>query len=95
MSAATAAMPGRWRRVRPHAARRRVRRDRWRGVRTALRYAVLLMVLIFCLFPILWVIGDLGQAARRVPAQPAGLDPAESDADPLHERDGRRRGTWR
>ena len=33
------------------------RRDRWRGVRTALRYAVLLIVLIFCLFPILWVIG--------------------------------------
>jgi multiple sugar transport system permease protein len=33
------------------------RRDPWRGVRTALRYAVLLGVLTFCLFPILWVIG--------------------------------------
>jgi multiple sugar transport system permease protein len=33
------------------------RRDPWRGVRTALRYAVLLIVLTFCLFPILWVIG--------------------------------------
>jgi multiple sugar transport system permease protein len=33
------------------------RRDPWRGVRTVLRYAVLLVVLIFCLFPILWVIG--------------------------------------
>ena len=32
------------------------RRDPWRGVRTALRYAVLLIVLTFCLFPILWVI---------------------------------------
>jgi multiple sugar transport system permease protein len=33
------------------------RRDPWRGVRTVLRYAVLLVVLFFCLFPILWVIG--------------------------------------
>jgi multiple sugar transport system permease protein len=33
------------------------RRDPWRGVRTAVRYAVLLVVLTFCLFPILWVIG--------------------------------------
>jgi multiple sugar transport system permease protein len=33
------------------------RRDPWRGARTALRYAVLLVVLTFCLFPILWVIG--------------------------------------
>jgi multiple sugar transport system permease protein len=33
------------------------RRDPWRGVRTALRYAVLLGVLTFCVFPILWVIG--------------------------------------
>jgi multiple sugar transport system permease protein len=33
------------------------RRDPWRGARTALRYAVLLIVLTFCLFPILWVIG--------------------------------------
>jgi multiple sugar transport system permease protein len=32
------------------------RRDPRRGVRTALRYAVLLIVLTFCLFPILWVI---------------------------------------
>jgi len=33
------------------------RRDPWRGARTAVRYAVLLVVLTFCLFPILWVIG--------------------------------------
>src|SRR5918997_1698640 len=33
-----------------------VRRDRWRAVRTAARYVVLLVVLIFCLFPIFWVI---------------------------------------
>ena len=33
-----------------------VQRDRWRAVRTTLRYAVLLVVLVFCLFPILWVI---------------------------------------
>jgi multiple sugar transport system permease protein len=33
------------------------RRDPWRPVRTALRYAVLIVVLVFCLFPILWVIG--------------------------------------
>ena len=32
------------------------RRDPWRGARTALRYAVLLIVLTFCLFPILWVV---------------------------------------
>lgn len=32
------------------------RRDPWRGVRTAARYVVLLIVLVFCLFPILWVI---------------------------------------
>jgi multiple sugar transport system permease protein len=35
----------------------KVRRDPWRGVRTAARYVVLVVVLIFCLFPILWVIG--------------------------------------
>ena len=34
-----------------------VRRDRWRGARTAVRYAVLIVVLVFSLFPILWVIG--------------------------------------
>ncbi len=33
------------------------RRDPWRVARTVLRYAVLVIVLIFCLFPILWVIG--------------------------------------
>ena len=33
------------------------RRDRSRLALTVLRYAVLLIVLIFCLFPILWVIG--------------------------------------
>lgn len=33
------------------------RRDPWRGARTVLRYLVLLLVLLFCLFPILWVIG--------------------------------------
>lgn len=38
-------------------ARGAVRRDRWRGVRTAVRYAVLIVVLVFSLFPILWVIG--------------------------------------
>lgn len=38
-------------------ARGAVRRDRWRGVRTAVRYAVLVVVLMFSLFPILWVIG--------------------------------------
>lgn len=38
-------------------ARAAVRRDRWRGVRTAVRYAVLVVVLMFSLFPILWVIG--------------------------------------
>jgi multiple sugar transport system permease protein len=32
------------------------RRDPWRVVRTTARYVVLLIVLIFCLFPILWVI---------------------------------------
>lgn len=32
------------------------RRDPWRGARTALRYAVLFVVLTFCLFPIFWVI---------------------------------------
>jgi multiple sugar transport system permease protein len=39
------------------AARAAARRDTWRGVRTALRYVVLVIVLVFCLFPILWVIG--------------------------------------
>jgi multiple sugar transport system permease protein len=33
------------------------RRDPWRGARTAARYAVLVVVLVFSLFPILWVIG--------------------------------------
>ena len=33
------------------------RRDPWQAARTTLRYAVLLIVLVFCLFPILWVIG--------------------------------------
>jgi multiple sugar transport system permease protein len=33
-----------------------VRRDRWRAVRTAARYVVLLVVMIFCLFPIFWVV---------------------------------------
>jgi multiple sugar transport system permease protein len=32
------------------------RRDPWRGVRTVARYVVLVIVLVFCLFPILWVI---------------------------------------
>ncbi|MDQ3227611.1 MAG: carbohydrate ABC transporter permease [Chloroflexota bacterium] len=32
------------------------RRDPWRGVRTVLRYTLLLIVLVFCLFPILWVV---------------------------------------
>src|ERR671916_1770843 len=43
--------------VRPAQLAMASRRDPWRGVRTALRYAVLLIVLTFCLFPILWVIG--------------------------------------
>jgi multiple sugar transport system permease protein len=43
--------------VRPAQLAVASRRDPWRGVRTALRYAVLLVVLTFCLFPILWVIG--------------------------------------
>jgi multiple sugar transport system permease protein len=43
--------------VRPAQLAVASRRDPWRGVRTALRYAVLLIVLTFCLFPILWVIG--------------------------------------
>lgn len=41
--------------VRP-AAVATTRRDPWRGVRTTARYLVLLIVLVFCLFPILWVI---------------------------------------
>jgi multiple sugar transport system permease protein len=32
------------------------RRDPWRVARTVARYAVLVVVLVFCLFPILWVI---------------------------------------
>ena len=43
--------------VRPAKLATASRRDPWRGARTALRYAVLLVVLTFCLFPILWVIG--------------------------------------
>ena len=43
--------------VRPAQLATASRRDPWRGVRTALRYAVLFIVLTFCLFPILWVIG--------------------------------------
>jgi multiple sugar transport system permease protein len=33
------------------------RRDPWRVARTVFRYAVLAIVLVFCLFPIMWVIG--------------------------------------
>ena len=51
--------------------------------------------LIFCLFPILWVDRHVGQAARRIPAQPTGLDPAESDAGALHQTSWPRRGTSR
>ena len=43
--------------VRPAQLVMTSRRDPWRRLRTALRYAVLLIVLTFCLFPILWVIG--------------------------------------
>ena len=43
--------------VRPAQLVMTSRRYPWRGLRTALRYAVLLIVLTFCLFPILWVIG--------------------------------------
>lgn len=32
------------------------RRDPWRGARTVARYVVLAIVLVFCLFPIVWVI---------------------------------------
>jgi multiple sugar transport system permease protein len=40
-------------RARPIAV---ARRDRWHAARTAARYVVLVVVLVFCLFPILWVI---------------------------------------
>jgi len=43
--------------ARPVRVATAARRHPWRGARTALRYAVLLVVLTFCLFPILWVIG--------------------------------------
>lgn len=33
------------------------RRDAWRGTRAVLRYVVLVIFLLFCLFPIVWVIG--------------------------------------
>ena len=33
-----------------------IRRDQWRAVRTVARYAVLVIVLAICLFPILWVL---------------------------------------
>jgi multiple sugar transport system permease protein len=38
-------------------AKAAARRRQWAGVLTLLRYVVLVIVLIFCLFPILWVIG--------------------------------------
>jgi multiple sugar transport system permease protein len=41
--------------VRPALSRAAARRNTWQGVRTVTRYAVLLTVLTFCLFPILWV----------------------------------------
>jgi multiple sugar transport system permease protein len=43
--------------VQPARSVTATRRDPWRGARTVLRYIVLLIVLVFCLFPILWVIG--------------------------------------
>jgi multiple sugar transport system permease protein len=43
--------------ARPVLARAASKRNRWQGARTVARYAVLLIVLTFCLFPILWVIG--------------------------------------
>jgi multiple sugar transport system permease protein len=41
----------------PAPARLATRRDPWRVARAAARYTVLIIVLVFCLFPILWVIG--------------------------------------
>ncbi len=48
-----------------------VRRDRWRAVRTAARYVVLLVVLIFCLLPIFWVIAT----SVKMPAEFLGNPP--------------------
>jgi multiple sugar transport system permease protein len=39
------------------AATGKARRDFWRALRATLRYVVLVIVLIFCLFPIVWVLG--------------------------------------
>ncbi len=41
----------------PLVSRSAMRRDPWRGVRALLRYVVLVIFLLFCLFPIVWVIG--------------------------------------
>jgi multiple sugar transport system permease protein len=43
--------------TRPSQAAVVTRRDPWRAVGTVARYLVLVIVLLFCLFPILWVIG--------------------------------------
>jgi multiple sugar transport system permease protein len=43
--------------TRPSQAAVVTRRDPWRAVGTVARYLVLVIVLVFCLFPILWVIG--------------------------------------
>ena len=64
------------------------RRDPWRGVREVARYVVLILVLIFCLFPIVWVIGMSVKLPGEYMRNPPDLDPAEPDADPLRQRDG-------
>ena len=61
------------------------------AVRTAARYAVLLIVLTFCLFPILWVIGMSVKLPGEYMRNPPVWIPATSDTRALpvgHARAG-------